>query len=496
MMARREGKKLGMPYLRRLIRQEKVGRPTHQPLLLLSLVAPPLCRSDALTTVANVAIGFTLFQTYTLTEALLLHGCAHTSPFSPLWVVAVAGATAGAAQCIISAPLENMRLVLQRLLVRDISSTSTVPGILRHPLATWNTVVRAALLPFVPRYWYHRLMRRLKGPPAALEPKKPTVYRPTSSHVRLLSRRVHGVSLVLSLVRDSAGFASFFVSFECARRAAFHTSLAVDKFVQMVRHKGPAALALPNDTEKGQNMDISFNTSRTVYGRGVAAFLLVCGGAFGALLYELVSRPIEFVRMVTWYGLHQPARHRTRAAAAMKLRGHGKVPLHRQASSAHTVHQARHPHTTCRLRTVRHRVVPSRQRAPSIWQKLLLYARRTAPPGTHARPLSLLFQTFLVRPFLRPELCKASAPRPWGAAPAAPPPPSVPVWRAFRPERGTIGSWVTRAAQRHSARAGAVAAPFGYMLNRVRSAPNPAYFAVWMCVLGLCVDGWRPRLAG
>lgn len=49
-MARRQGKKLGVPYLGRLIRQER-------PAFLLALVVPPM--------VANLAIGFTLFQTYT-----------------------------------------------------------------------------------------------------------------------------------------------------------------------------------------------------------------------------------------------------------------------------------------------------------------------------------------------------------------------------------------------------------------------------------------------
>ena len=87
---------------------------------------------------ANVAIGFTLFQTYTLTEDLLLRRRhaedenVKTGTFTPMLIVAVAGAAAGAAQCIIAAPLDNMRLVLQRLLVRDVSKGTTIPAIIRH----------------------------------------------------------------------------------------------------------------------------------------------------------------------------------------------------------------------------------------------------------------------------------------------------------------------------------------------------------------------------
>ena len=142
-MARRQGKKLGVPYLGRLIRQER-------PAFLLALVVPPM--------VANLAIGFTLFQTYTLTERLL---DPDDEPFTPTWVVAVAGAAAGAAQCVISAPLDNVRLVVQPLLMHDTGHRITSSSLVRMPLRTWNTIMEAAILPFLPERWYRQPVRRL-----------------------------------------------------------------------------------------------------------------------------------------------------------------------------------------------------------------------------------------------------------------------------------------------------------------------------------------------
>lgn len=500
---------------------------------------------------ANVAIGFTLFQTYTLTEDVLLRRRhaedenVKTGTFTPMLIVAVAGAAAGAAQCIIAAPLDNMRLVLQRLLVRDVSKGTTIPAIIRHPLGTWRTILQAAILPFLPERWYHRLILRMTTPTVAREPKTSTVFRHLPHHLRLLSRRVHGISLMLSLLRDSAGFSCFFVSFECARRIAFHASLAVDNIVRTLRRAGPGALARPKETEEHGtvHLDFSFNASRTVYGRFTAALILVCGGAIGALLYELVSRPIEYVRMVLWYGLHVPQRPRSRAASAMGEPAKMRVPPHRQASVAYTVRPVRtmypvprvsHTQSVRRLRPLRRRVrLPhllnsarenvvaaaaphtprTTPRAPrevramrarfkartkrysqSTIEKLFRYARLTAPPGSRATGLRLLAQTYLLRPFVYPELCKSSAPRPWGAAPPALPPPPTSLLNAMRPEPGSLGARLVRAVQSYGPRATRVAAPLGYLLNRVRISTHAARLAVRLRFPRVRLDGRRPRL--
>ncbi|WFC98716.1 hypothetical protein MYAM1_001448 [Malassezia yamatoensis] len=521
MVARREGKKLGVPYLRRLVRQEKVsdeGNLTLKPILLLSLVAPPL--------LANVAIGFTLFETYTLTQDILLHkrhaeqSNERRGKFTPTYIVAIAGSVAGAAQCIISAPLDNVRLVLQRLLVKDVSNQATLPAIVTRPIQTWRTILQAAMLPFLPHTLYQRLIHHMNVRIVSHEPKTETRFQHLPNHLRLLSRRVHGISLILSLIRDSAGFGCFFVSFEYARRMAFHASLAIDNVVRILRHDGPGAFAgkpAGSDPEEDYNLDFSYNASRTVYGRITAALLLVCGGGIGALLYELVSRPIEYMRMVLWYGLHVSQRRRSRAASALKTPSKSKVPPHRQASIAYTVRPVRtmfpvprvsHTQSVRRLRSLRRRVPlasvlkgnsklaitqvdPSQASGPSnrtersvramraranarhrrysqsTVMKLIKYARMTAPPGSRLGTLPLLFQTFFIRPFTYPELCKASAPRPWGAAPSALPPAPTSLLKALRPEKSTIGSRFWHVAQRIGPNTGKIAAPFGYMLNRV-----------------------------
>jgi hypothetical protein len=48
--------------------------------------------------------------------------------------------------------------------------------------------------------------------------------------------------------------------------------------------------------------DISYSQSRTKTGRFVAAFVLICGGAIGAAIYEIVGRPAELMRLVIWEG--------------------------------------------------------------------------------------------------------------------------------------------------------------------------------------------------
>ena len=70
-----------------------------------------------------------------------MRGRLHDDSFTPTYVVAVAGAAAGAAQCIISAPLDNIRLVLQPMLVQDLTKGAALPIFLRKPLQTWTAII-------------------------------------------------------------------------------------------------------------------------------------------------------------------------------------------------------------------------------------------------------------------------------------------------------------------------------------------------------------------
>jgi hypothetical protein len=59
----------------------------------------------------NSIVGFTLFSTYTITESMLKYS-SEGHDISPYAIPFISGATAGAAQSIISSPLDNVRAVL------------------------------------------------------------------------------------------------------------------------------------------------------------------------------------------------------------------------------------------------------------------------------------------------------------------------------------------------------------------------------------------------
>jgi len=403
LMAQHEGKRLGFRYLRRLVRRE-------EPMFLLSLVFPPL--------LANTLIGFALFQTYTLTEALLLlrwhdeqRAQSGASIFTPLGVVFVAGGAAGAAQCAISAPLSNVRVVLQQYMVQDIAADA-LRAARRRPVLSWATVLKAALLPFLPDFLYRRV--------------RPGMQRTPAERVS----RTHGIVLNMRIARDSLGFASFFVVFELARRAAYHTSILVDRLVGALRRTRHAHSAPPTWE---RNLDVSYNTSRTVYGRVVAAVILVCGGAIGAAVFQLVGRPLDLVRYVVTHAApgsfarSPPRRAQTPtpppSVALRPSPAHDRVPRIWRTGNALRTQRARAPpprkepergsrpsgaHRT-RLNHAPH---PS---PPSILSQLLAYARRTAPRQAAASPLRLLVGTYLVRPYARPEQCPRSLAAGWGS---------------------------------------------------------------------------------
>lgn len=401
LMAKQEGKRLGVRYIQRLIRRER-------PMFLLSLVAPPL--------LANTAIGFTLFQTYTSVERMLQpdppqYRALLPGAFTPLGVVAAAGAAAGAAQCIISAPLENVRTVIQQYLVREVDADA------RHarrgrPAFPWASISRAALMPFLPEPLYRRVTKSVARSHGAILGTRTSA----APLVHSLTRRVHGAGLTLSVARDSLGFSAFFVLFEVTRRIALHTSLMLDRVTP-----GRAAAAAPHaPREWDSELDVSYNTSRTVHGRVAAALILVSGGALGALIYELIGRPFDLMHTV----LHDCLRHVRRADAETAQCGGS----HKSRSSARFVRSpvlrvSRWQETTPLVEATRlfpssasrtrHRAGVQRKEVPRATAQLMRYALRTARPGEVADPVRMLFQTYVVRPYLHPERCPRRLVRLW-----------------------------------------------------------------------------------
>ncbi|CAO1624680.1 unnamed protein product [Sympodiomycopsis kandeliae] len=333
--AKRERKTLSAKYLFQLIRREKNS-------FLFHLLGPPI--------VFNTLVGFTLFESYSLCESHLLRkhypersnqDDLETSPtdsirktsWTPLWIVTVAGGVAGAAQCILSAPLDNVRLVLtsHRPVGRPSSDTSQhgrrrrAQGLTKPSLISWRSVMKAAILPFAPLESQHRrLVKSVQQPQQA---------SPTRSLSNLLNWRrgeimtkqqrkvlqqtlknwsggIHGSGLLMSLCRDSVGFASFFCIFECSRRVAHGVSLSIDKTIAWY-NSSPTLPSIQSSEEHHnglERVDFSYNSSRTKTGRVIAAFVLLVGGAIGAFAYEWVGRPFELMRVVIWKGRQQYAK--------------------------------------------------------------------------------------------------------------------------------------------------------------------------------------------
>ncbi|SJX64066.1 uncharacterized protein SRS1_14721 [Sporisorium reilianum f. sp. reilianum] len=381
-MAKREGHTLSLRYLRTLLRRENSNFLPH-------LLLPPL--------LFNTAIGFTLFEAYSITESRLLakskrkqlerEGWSEdeeTKPkWTPLWIVTASGAVAGAAQCFLSAPLDNVRYVIQRNANGPNRHHRGTPS---HPITTisWRAILRAAILPFAPALARDKLVKdvqnetieRSKRAPkptlrarliAMIEPATTSLRNARNSNASVGERLsmspekrqewerrlkrwrggVHGSGLVLSLIRDSVGFGSFFFIFEVSRRCAFFASTSVDRVSAWFNGRGlgivrPIGSGSSPQEAEGSNVvgrrksddesrngdvhiedagqvgrwirqgqgsvpdaDVSYNQSRTVQGRVVAVVILLVGGAVGAFSYELVGRPFELMRVVIWEGRKQ-----------------------------------------------------------------------------------------------------------------------------------------------------------------------------------------------
>lgn len=173
------------------------------------LLIPPL--------LANTAVGFALFEAYSLTEAKLLdrrassakeaHGVevSKRPKFTPLHIVAASGLVAGAAQCIVSAPLDNVRIILSSEVGKRKVSARTI---------SWRAVARAAVLPFAPAIAREKLVR---GGPASQAKKRSLLGGLKTINTSAETRRewekrwkrlrggIHGAGLLMSLARDSVG---------------------------------------------------------------------------------------------------------------------------------------------------------------------------------------------------------------------------------------------------------------------------------------------------
>lgn len=362
--AKRERKSLSLGYILQLIRRESR-------FFLFHLLGPPI--------LFNTLIGFALFQGYTVAESKLLkkfrpeaieesQSGAH---WTPLWIVGISGGIAGAAQCLVSAPVDNVRLVLTSS--RAPKKRRGHAGSAARNRISWRAVMRAAILPFAPTTRQHsKISKAMKDLQAKqqvngsqsiaariFDRQQQKIWQ---NKLRQLAGSAHGAGLLMSLVRDTVGFATFFFTFQLARRLAYGTSMSIDKSVAWFSTSSPLPAGMrsssveTHDDEDRQDRyvaqaepDFSYNTSRTKTGRVLAAVILVVGGAIGALCYEGVGRPFELMRVVIWQGRTRWQKERARQSRT--ARG-GRSVRHLRAKNLSAAVQAAADTSTSRLESI------------------------------------------------------------------------------------------------------------------------------------------------
>ncbi|GAA5896677.1 hypothetical protein JCM8208_004263 [Rhodotorula glutinis] len=275
-IAEEQGRSVTPAFVRGLLRKEGWRFiPKH--------ILPPL--------VINASIGLTLFTSYTTSEALL---SAHLfSPLAKLVVVPLlSGSVAGAIQSLLSAPLDNARLLLvrrQRYLrlahaqhgdarnprLRRSRAAGTLGG---TPFQSWYTLIRDSVFQSARR----TAGLDLGGTTTA------TTARERLEQGRRWARR--GWSLFsLSLAKDSLGFGVFFVVFEVGREGARIAGLRWDGI----------------DPDRAGIGDIEGETlkqRRTATGLVLQSLGILVSGGVAGWIFSLVARPFERVRGAVFEG--------------------------------------------------------------------------------------------------------------------------------------------------------------------------------------------------
>ncbi|GAA5825975.1 hypothetical protein JCM11251_000074 [Rhodosporidiobolus azoricus] len=299
-IAEEKGRSVTPGFVRGLLRQEGWRFiPRH--------ILPPL--------LVNTAIGLTLFTAYTTSETLLLPH--FTSPSTHLLLIPfLSGAFAGAAQALLSAPLDNARLLLlrrQRFLRLSHAASSTHPRVRRSRLAA-KTSSAAGGVPFVS--WLSLLRdsvfqssRNALGGSAS-----PNTPRERLAQGRRWARR--GWSLFnLSLIKDACGFGVFFLIFEVGREGARVAGLRYD------------GIDPDKPEEEGKQR-------RSASGLVLQSLGILISGGLAGWVFGLVARPFERMRGAVWEGRARWAERDGRLKVIEELALAGHDPLAPSDSSS------------------------------------------------------------------------------------------------------------------------------------------------------------------
>ncbi|BGP26794.1 mitochondrial carrier protein [Rhodotorula toruloides] len=230
----------------------------------------------------NATIGLTLFTAYTTSESQLTPR--FDSPAASFLLIPfISGSLAGAAQSLISAPLDNARLLLLRRqrFLRLAKADSHNPRLRR--LHTLRLATSAAGTPFVSWWGLLRDAVFQSARTAGLGGAAATTARDRLEQGRRWARR--GWSLFgLSLVKDSVGFGIFFVIFEVGREASRIAGLNWDGI----------------DPHKAE--DIEEKQRRTPTGLVLQSLGILISGGIAGWIFSIIARPFERMRGAIWEG--------------------------------------------------------------------------------------------------------------------------------------------------------------------------------------------------
>ena len=254
----------------------------------------------------NALIGLTLFTTYTTTESLL-HARFDSPAATYLMIPFVSGAFAGAAQTLISAPLDNARHLLLRR-QRFLRQAAEIPRASRRQRLRTATGGSAGL-PFTS--WWTLLRDSVfsvgSSKPATLSSELPAAIAKLSGRERLERARRwarRGWSFfTLSVTKDGAAFGAFFLVFECGREASRRFGLAYD------------GISLPSlstfDDREGES-PVHDKQRRSASGLILQSLGILMSGGIAGWVFSLVARPFERVRAAIYEGRAKWAEQQSR----------------------------------------------------------------------------------------------------------------------------------------------------------------------------------------
>lgn len=239
----------------------------------------------------NALVGFTLFYSYSTTSTLLAPSLSPHSPLIPF----IAGSVAGAAQSLISAPLDNARLLLLRRqrLLRQFTRTSHSRLARHHALAAskpfrgWWELLRDAVV-------HSPSASPLAGTPSEIALSPEARRKVAMTRARDWARR--GWSLWgLSLSKDAVSFGVFFSIFEWGRKVARGVGLLYDGISE-------ADYAVEEGEDDFAWDTAAFRPKRSKASLALQGFLILVAGGLAGFSFSVVARPFERARGAIWEG--------------------------------------------------------------------------------------------------------------------------------------------------------------------------------------------------